>query len=130
MKKHTTSIRVRYQETDTMGVVYYANYLVWFEIARTEYMRALGHPYRELESHGTHLMVVEAQCRYKSPARYDDFVEIAAWISSVKNCSLTFEYTVSLNGRLIADGNTGHVFVDKKGKPTKIPQALRGSIPT
>ena len=81
MKAHETEIRVRYQETDNMGVVYYANYLVWFEVARTEYLRAFGIAYKDLETKGMYLIVAGVSCSYRSPARYDDCVRIKTWVS-------------------------------------------------
>ncbi len=128
MKKHKTIIRVRYQETDNMGLVYYANYLVWFEVARTEYLRAAGISYRELENKGLYLVVAKAVCEYKSPARYDDQIAVETWVPSMRNSSLSFEYNVTLGGRLLAAGITDHVFVNKNGRPARIPGWLKGQI--
>lgn len=125
MKIYETELRVRYEETDAMGVVYYANYFVWFEIARTEYLRRHGISYRELEEKGIYLMVASAQCQYKSPARYDDIVTIQAWIGDVGNASLKFGYSVLVGKRIIATGESVHVFTDKKYKPVKIPEEIR-----
>lgn len=125
MKIHETEVRVRYQETDNMGVVYYANYFVWFEIARTEYLRSQGISYRALEGKGMYLMVAGASCQYKYPARYDDLIRIQSWISKLKNSSLTFEYKLFLGDRLIATGESVHVFTDRAGKPMRIPKELR-----
>lgn len=125
MKVHETEVRVRYQETDNMGVVYYANYFVWFEIARTEYLRSQDISYRALESKGMYLMVAGASCQYKYPARYDDLIRIQSWISKLKNSSLTFEYKLFLGDRLIATGESVHVFTDRAGKPMRIPKELR-----
>ena len=125
MKIHETQVRVRYQETDNMGVVYYANYFVWFEIARTEYLRSQGISYRALEGKGMYLMVVSASCQYKYPARYDDLIRIQSWISNLKNSSLTFEYKLFLGERLIATGESVHVFTDQASKPMRIPKELR-----
>ena len=124
-RTHETEIRVRYQETDNMGVVYYANYLVWFEVARTEYLRVLGISYRELEKDGFYLMVAEVECKYKSPARYDDVVRIETWISEMKNSSLTFEYKLFADERLLATGSSAHVFTNKAGKPVRMPGAIK-----
>ena len=124
-RTHETEIRVRYQETDNMGVVYYANYLVWFEVARTEYLRALGITYRELEKDGFYLMVAEVNCKYRSPARYDDIVRIQTWISEMKNSSLTFEYKISADERLLAAGSSVHVFTNKAGKPVRMPEIIK-----
>jgi len=120
-KFHETTIRVRYSETDQMGVVYYANYLVWFEVARTEYFRNLGMEYSGLEKKGIYLVVAEANCRYKAPLKYDDQIRIVTILSYIKSSSLGFTYEIFLGDRLIATGSTTHVFVNKEKKPVKIP---------
>ena len=125
MKTHETQVRVRYQETDNMGVVYYSNYLVWFEIARTEYFRALGLVYRELEKKGIYLMVASVGCRYRSPAKYDDIVKIQAGVPELKNSSLKFEYRLSVGDKLIATGESVHVFTNESGRPVRIPEEVR-----
>lgn len=124
-RSHETQIRVRYQETDNMGVVYYSNYLVWFEIARTEYFRALGLVYRELEKKGFYLMVASVSCQYKSPAKYDDMVNIKACVPELKNSSLRFEYSLTVGDRLIAKGESVHVFTNENGRPVRIPEEVR-----
>ena len=115
---HVTTIRVRYSETDQMKIVYNANYLDWFEIARTELCRKWGRPYTEWEAQGLMLPVVEAYCRYKSPARYDDEIELWARITELKCHSVKFEYRVKLadGGRLLAEGWTKHGCTDPSGK--------------
>lgn len=118
-------IRVRYQETDNMGVVYYANYFVWFEVARTEYLRSFGVSYKELESQGMYLMVASAGCEYKSPARFDDVVTVRTWIPELKNSSLRFEHSLHVDSRLIATGESVHVFTNDAGKPVRIPEEIR-----
>lgn len=125
LKTHETDIRVRYQETDNMGVVYYANYLVWFEVARTEHFRSLGLVYRKLEEKGIYLMVASISCQYKSPARYDDIVKIKSWVPELKNSSFKFEYSLSVGERLIATGESIHVFTNEAGKPVRIPNEVR-----
>lgn len=122
---HESQIRVRYEETDSMGVVYYANYLVWFEVARTEYFRALGISYRKLEEDGHYLMVAAVSCKYKSPARYDDIVRAQTWVSELKNSSLTFEYKLLVGETLIATGDSVHVFTNKSGRPVRMPEKIR-----
>ena len=122
---HETELRVRYQETDNMGVVYYANYFVWFEVARTEYLRSAGISYRQLEDKGMYLMVAAASCQYRSPARYDDVVRVQAWISKMKNSSLDFAYKAHVGDRLIATGESVHVFTNKSGRPVRIPKEMR-----
>lgn len=128
MRVHETQVRVRYQETDNMGVVYYANYLVWFEVARTEYLRSLGLSYRNIEAKGTYMMVASASCQYKSPARYDDIVRIQSWISDIKNSSFKFEYKLFVEDRLIATGESVHVCTNKAGRPVKIPSELKSPL--
>ena len=128
MNTRSTDIRVRYQETDNMGVVYYANYLVWFEVARTEYFRSMGLVYRKLEDKGIYLMVASVSCKYKSPAKYDDTVTVETWIEDVKNTSLRFVYELSVGGRVIATGDSVHVFTDKNKKPVRIPAEIK-SLP-
>ena len=126
MYTHNTEIRVRYQETDNMGVVYYANYFVWFEVARTEYLRSLGVSYRQLEDRGMFLMVASASCKYKSPARFDDVVSIITWLPKLKHSSLQFEHKLSIGTRLVAIGESVHVFTNSLGRPIKIPPDIRG----
>jgi len=128
-KKHSTDIRVRYAETDRMGVVYYGNYFVWFEVARTEFFRASGISYRELEEkRHLRVMVIGAACRYRSPATYDDLLNVETWISGIKNTSLVFAYQVRRDSTLIATGETTHVFTDVNGKPIKISEEIRSAL--
>ncbi|HQP91741.1 MAG TPA: thioesterase family protein [Candidatus Omnitrophota bacterium] len=126
-KIHSTEVKVRYAETDKMGIVYYANYLVWFEVARTEYLLDEGLDYRDVESEGLFMAVVESHCAYKSPARYGDNVVIESWPSEVKNSSLKFNYKVlrKKDNALLAEGYTTHVLIDKDIKPRKIPEKIR-----
>lgn len=129
MKAHRTTIRVRYEETDRMGVVYYGNYFTWFEVARTEFFREKGLSYRQLEEkEGMALMVVAASCNYKSPATYDDLLAVETRIVETKNTSLVFAYEIYRDSSLIATGTTSHVFTDKKGKPLRIPQGVREAL--
>jgi acyl-CoA thioester hydrolase len=123
---HRTEIRVRYQETDNMGVVYYANYFVWFEVARTEYLRANGISYRDIEEKGMYMMVAGASCRYKAPARYDDLVRIETWIPGIKNSSLEFAHKLYVQDKLVATGESVHVFTDKTGRPVRMPEEVAG----
>ena len=125
LKTFDADIRVRYQETDNMGVVYYGNYFTWFEVARTEYFRALGLVYRDLEEKGFYLMVAGAACRYKCPARYDDLVRVRTWISECKSSSMKFEYELFVGEKMIAAGDSIHVFTNRSGKPVKIPEEVR-----
>ena len=129
MYKHKTAITVRYAETDRMGVVYHSDYLVWFEVARTDYFKFRGISYRDLEEKkGLFLMVVEIQCKYKQPVTYDDEVIVESWISGLKNTSLKFQYRLTSEGTHIADGLSTHVFTDRGGKPTKMPSNIREAL--
>lgn len=128
MKIFETTIRARYQETDGMGVVYYANYFVWFEVARTDLLRNIGFSYRKMEEEGYRFMVVESSCKYLSPCRYDDLVTVRTWVSEVRNTSMTFEYTVAVALDECAHGKTVHVFTDASLKPVKIPRELKRTL--
>lgn len=114
----TSTLRVRYSETDKMGIVYNANYLVWFEIARTEYCRNLGKTYRGWEAQGYFLPVMESYCKYRFPANYDDMVVLycRAPADHIKPHSIMFEYRVMVDRELLAEGWTKHAFVNPAGK--------------
>jgi acyl-CoA thioester hydrolase len=129
MGEHTIEIRVRYEETDQMGVVYYANYLVWFEIARTEFFRARGVEYRKIEEEDKlYIPVAEAYCRYKAPLRYDDLVTVTARLTDAGNSRLSFDYEVKKDGKVTATGRTKHAFVDENGKPVSVPEKVRKAL--
>ena len=119
----TTRIRVRYAETDRMGVVYYANYLVWFEVGRTEWLRATGWSYREMEHDGVSLPVIEAHCDYTQPARYDDEIEIRTRAALLSPVRIRFDYDVvrAIDGTIVASGHTVHAALDVNGKPCRLP---------
>jgi len=125
MNMHETEIRVRYQETDSMGVVYYSNYFVWLEVARTEYLRAKGISYKQLEDEGFYLMVASAACQYKFPARYDDLVKITTWVPEIRNSSLKFAHKLFVNEKIVATGESTHVFTNKTWRPVRVPDALK-----
>jgi len=114
----TCTIRVRYSETDKMGIVYNANYLVWFEIARTEYCRNLGKTYREWEAQGYFLPVTESYCKYNAPANYDDMLSLycRAPAEHLKPHSIRFEYMVMVGSELLTEGWTKHAFISAEGK--------------
>ncbi|NQU42080.1 acyl-CoA thioesterase [bacterium] len=111
-------IRVTYRDTDQMGYVYYANYLVYFEMARTELLRNLGSTYRECEEKGVFLPVIEASCRYHAPARYDDLIEIRAKVTRWTRAALDFDYECrrTSDRTLLAAGTTRHAFTSKEGR--------------
>jgi acyl-CoA thioester hydrolase len=127
-------LRVRYAETDQMGVVYYSNFLVWFEIGRVELLRQLGFDYKTMEiEDDCFIPVVEANCRYKSPARYDDELVILTHVAGIRGAVLKFRYRVVRvsDRQLLAEGETTHVVTDhnliKRALPDKYVQALKGA---
>lgn len=125
-----TSVRVRYAETDRMGVVYYANYLVWFEVGRTEWLRETGWTYREMEAGGVALPVIEAHCEYKQPARYDDEIEIVTRASLMTPVRIRFDYDVrrTADQALAASGYTVHAALDADGRPCRLPERVRALL--
>jgi acyl-CoA thioester hydrolase len=114
-----------------MGVVYYANYLVWFEVGRTDLLRQAGWSYREMEQDGFSLPVIEAHCEYKRPARYDDHVDIRTTGALVSPVRLRFDYEVVRQGDgvALAAGHTVHASLDRHGKPCRLPERARGLFP-
>jgi acyl-CoA thioester hydrolase len=122
-----THVRVRYAETDKMGVVYYANYFVWFEIGRTDLLRTLGWSYREMEHAGIALPVIEASCRYMRPARYDDELEIRTRGTLLSPVRMQFDYEiVSMAETLpVVTGRTLHAAVNPAGRPARLPSRVR-----
>jgi acyl-CoA thioester hydrolase len=122
---HETLVRVRYSETDKMGIVYYANYLIWFEIGRAEYCRARGFSYRDMETNDdAFLVVAESYCRYKAPAFYDDELLVRTRITEMRRRSLRFGYELVRvgDGQVIAEGETGHVITDAEGRVRSFPE--------
>jgi acyl-CoA thioester hydrolase len=125
---YETRLRVRYAETDQMGVVYHSNYIIWFEVGRVEMLRALGFTYREMEKQdGTNLAVVEARCRFKAPAMYDDLVLIRTRLVNVRESLLHFTYEIlrDSDGALLAEGETIHLVVDNDFKRMALPEKYR-----
>lgn len=127
MKVHEIKTRVYYQQTDKMGVVYYANFLVYFEMGRTEFLRNAGLPYSELESELFYFPVAEAFCRYRSPAHYDEILVIQTWISELKHATVEFSHKIMREGdnKLIAEGFTKLACLNAEYKPTSIPEKLK-----
>jgi acyl-CoA thioester hydrolase len=115
-------IPVRYGDTDQMGMAYYANYLYWFEVARTEWLRERGKSYREIEAAGYRLPVTEAYCRYLASARYDDRLRLWSWVSELGRATLRFEYVIERadDGQRIAVGHTRHCFLGGDDRPVRI----------
>lgn len=120
---HEITLRVRYEETDTMQVVYYAKFFVWFEVGRIDLLRSIGLVYSDWERMGLRIPVKEAKATYHASARFDDEVVVKTWISEVGNSSIRFENEVYKlpERKLLCSGYTVHVLIDGTGKPTKIP---------
>jgi acyl-CoA thioester hydrolase len=128
-------VRVRYAETDQMGVVYHANHFIWFEIGRVDLMRQLGFNYRDLErDHGCFIPVVDARCRYKAPARYDDEIIVRTHLRNVRESLIHFGYELlrADDNETLAEGETMHMILDLKMKPALLPEnylkAFRSAI--
>src|SRR5262249_26283949 len=120
-----TAIRVRYAETDRMGLLHHANYLVYFEQARTELLRSFGLSYRDLEDGGYLLVITKAEVRYRSPAFYDDLLAIRTTVAKTTAVRIDHAYEVRRDGTLIAEGTTTLACVDREGRPQALPDALR-----
>jgi acyl-CoA thioester hydrolase len=122
-----SKLRVRYAETDQMGIVYHAHYLVWFEVARTDLLRQFGWTYREMEETGIRLPVIEAHCTYLRPARYDDEIEVRADVRLLSPVRLEFTYEVVLakDGSTSAVGTTRHAALTMAGRPCRLPERIR-----
>jgi acyl-CoA thioester hydrolase len=134
MPVSTTTVRVRYAETDQMGVAYYANYFVWCEIGRVEYLRQLGFDYKQMElEENCHIPVVEARCRYKAPARYDDLLTIETRVAHLRSSVIQFSYRLlrAPDGGepvLLAEAETVHVFVDRNLQKCPLPEPYFSAI--
>lgn len=115
-----TQLRVRYAETDKMGIVYHSNYFIWFEVGRSELFRELNLPYTQFEEQGLGLAVIEASCRYRKPSHYDDELIIVTKMENITSKKVTFSYQVISEGTLIADGKTVHLFINKEGRSTDV----------
>jgi acyl-CoA thioester hydrolase len=123
----STTVRVRYAETDQMGIAWHGEYLAWFEVGRTDLLRGCGCTYRELEAQGLRLPVIEVQARYLRPALYDDVLEIHTRLTGVGGARVSFDYEVRREGTEgpLATGSTSHAAIDLRGRPRRIPEDLR-----
>jgi acyl-CoA thioester hydrolase len=122
---YETTVRVRYAETDQMGVVYYANFYVWFEVGRVEMFRQMGFSYKEMEQKDDCFTVVgESQCRYKRPARYDDLLRIRTCVLEARKRTIRFGYEIlnDSTGELVATGETLHIICGRDGRPKQLPE--------
>jgi acyl-CoA thioester hydrolase len=127
---HQTRLRVRYAETDQMGVVYHANYLIWMEVGRVELVRSRGFAYKTLEDQGLYLSVIEANCRYLFPARYDQEVIVETTVnkSSLRGVEFGYRILSAEPERLLAEGFTKHLWLNREMRPTRLPEQYRDSI--
>lgn len=123
-------VRVRYPEVDRMGVAHHSSHFVWFEIGRTELMRARGLPYARIEEEGLFLPVIDASCTYHAPARYDDLLRVRTSLEEMRGARATFRYRIEreADGALLATGSTTHAAVDRGGRPRRMPASLRGLV--
>ena len=124
---HDVEFRVRYAETDQMGVVYHTNYLVWCEVGRTDFIRARGMSYAEMERSGVGLAVSELTARYHAAARYDDVVRVRTTLAEIRSRSITFDYLITdaATGRRLVTARTALVSIDRDGRPTALPASVR-----
>ncbi len=122
-----TRFRVRYAETDQMGVVYHSNFVIWMEVGRVELLRALGYTYREMEADGIHLPVAEVKCRYKSPAKYDDLIVVRTKMVNLRGSLIHFWYEILRNsdGTLLAEGESVHIVVGPDMQRCVLPDKYR-----
>ena len=130
---HDAIVRVRYAETDQMGVVYHANYLIWFEVGRVELIRALGIEYKRMEiEDDCHIVVADAHCRYHDSALYDEVLRIRTRIAESRNRIIKFSYEVlrDADGKVLANGETTHVICGSDGRPKMLPEKYRGVFNT
>jgi len=127
MIESKTHIRVRYADTDQMGIVYHSHYLEWFEAGRAELFREMGIPYTEIEKRGTVLPVIEAHLKFKRPARYDQILKIVTMLKEIPKVKLKIFYNIYDENykNLLVDGYTVHSFINSKGKPTRVPFWLK-----
>jgi acyl-CoA thioester hydrolase len=131
MTSHETRFRVRYAETDQMGIVYYANYFIWMELGRAEYCRAAGVRYKDMEADdGILLAVADAHCRYLAPARYDEEIAVITSIGMANRRMLEFRYEIRdpAADRALAHGETRHVFLNREMKPVSLPEKYFGAF--
>jgi acyl-CoA thioester hydrolase len=123
-ESHETTVRVRYAETDRMGLLHHANYIVYFELARTEMLRSKGVSYREVEDAGHFLVIIDLGCKFKKPAYYDDLLTIRTTVARVTHVKIVHEYQVFRGRDLLAEGHSTLACVDREGKPQALPAIL------
>ena len=126
LRQHEIELRVRYQETDPMGFLHHANYFTYFEIGRTELLRAAGGNYREMEADGQLVVVVKAECRFRRPARYDDLLQLRTTVTRVSAAKIEHQYELFRDGECLAIGNVTLAIVDRSGKVQPVPEWMAG----
>ena len=126
---HETTVRVRYAETDRMGLLHHANYFVYFEMGRTEFLRHRGFSYRDIEDAGHFLVIVEIGCKFKRPAYYDDLLTLKTVVEKVTHVKIVHRYEVRRDGLLLAEGHSTLACVDREGRPQALPESLREANP-
>lgn len=124
LAEHEIQIRVRYQETDCMGVLHHANYFTYFEMGRTELLRANGHDYRRVEESGVFMVVVDVGCRYRRPARYDDVLRLKTRLKRVTAAKIEHDYELYRDDELLAEGRSVLACVDREGRLQRVPDWL------
>jgi acyl-CoA thioester hydrolase len=125
-ESHEIEVRVRYAETDRMGLLHHANYFVYFEMGRTELLRQRGLSYREIEDSGHLLVLIDLGCKYKKPAYYDDLLTLRTIVERVTHVKIVHRYEVRRDGVLLAEGHSTLACIDRSGKPQALPEILRG----
>jgi len=125
-ESHEISIRVRYAETDRMGLLHHANYFVYFEMGRTELLRARGLSYRDVEDAGHLLVIIDLGCKYRRPARYDDLLTLRTTVDRVTHVKIVHRYELLRDGELLAEGHSTLACVDRQGRPQPLPEVLKG----
>jgi acyl-CoA thioester hydrolase len=124
--KSVTKTRVRYAETDKMGVVYHANYYLYMEIGRTDYLRKRGKKYSDIENMGYYMFVTETNCKHYIPAKFEDELIIETYLEEIKGASFYYHYLIkNIDGDLLAEGFTKHAFTDHDGKPVRMPKDIK-----
>jgi acyl-CoA thioester hydrolase len=126
---HEIAIRVRYAETDRMGLLHHANYFVYFEMGRTELLRSRGLSYREVEDAGHYLVIVDLGCKFRRPAHYDDLLTLRTTVTRVTHVKIVHKYEVFRDGVLLAEGHSTLACVDRDGRPQALPPSLVGDAP-
>jgi len=125
LREHEIELRVRYQETDPMGFLHHAQYFTYFELGRTELLRASGGDYRRMEQQGMLVVVVRAECRFHRPARYDDIVRLRTTVVRVTPAKIEHEYRLFRQGELLAVGNVTLAVIDREGKVQRVPECFQ-----